>query len=140
MKIVKLILISFFLLLPLICCDEYFGATVDCDECWSPRPDSADLIIDLTIESPHYNIPIEIYQGHIEDSLIAIDTADHTPYYFYVKTEEYYSVKAEYQVGDRTIIAVDGDDIKTKRVSDDCGKVCWVVVGGILNAELKFDE
>jgi len=120
-------------------CDEYLGI-VDCDECFSIEPDSADLIIYLTINNDHPEVPLVVYKGNIENDTDWVDTAVTSPYYLYSKIDEFYSVRAEYKVGDKTIYVVDGDEIKAKHVSESCDVECWVITDGELNVELKFDE
>jgi len=120
-------------------CDEYMGI-VDCDECYSIEPDSADLIIYFTINNDHPEVPLIVYRGNIENDTDWIDTAITSPYYLYSEIDQFYSVKAEYKVGDRIINVVDGGTIKAKHVSESCDVECWVITGGELNAELKFDE
>jgi len=119
-------------------CDKYRGLTVDCSECYSAEPDSGDLIVYLTIDSENPRVPLTIFKDQVDDEQIEyIDTAFSSPYYLYVKLDEYYSVKAEYNSGDRIIYAVDGDKIKTKFVTETCEFDCWVITGGIINIELK---
>ena len=120
-------------------CDEYMGI-VDCDECYSIEPDSADLIIYLTINNDHPEVPLVVYRGNIESDTDWIDTAITSPYYLYSKIDQFYSVRAEYHVGDRTINVVDGDEVEAKHVSESCDVECWVIKGGELNVELIFDE
>ena len=122
-------------------CNEYLGPVVDCDECFYDKPDSADLVIHLTINDTHPEVPITVYRGNIENREVYwVDTARETPYYLYSRVDQYYSVAAEYKVGGRTILAIDGDVMKAKHVSEGCDYECWVVTGGYLKAELKFDE
>ncbi len=121
-------------------CEEYLGPTVDCSECFDYKPDSADLIIHLTINDAHPEVPIVLYRGNVEQKQVDwIDTARETPYYLYSAVDQFYSVAAEYKVDGRTILAIDGDRMKAKHVSDDCDDECWIVTGGKLKAELKFD-
>ena len=120
-------------------CNEYMGV-VDCDECYSVKPDSADLIIYLTINQDHPEVPIVVYRDNIENDTDWIDTAITSPYYLYSRIDQFYSVKAEYQVGKRIINVVDGDKLQAKHVSESCDVECWVITGGELNVELKFDE
>ena len=121
-------------------CEEYLGSSVDCSECFDYKPDSADLIIHVTINSEHPEVPIVLYRGNVEDNVVDwIDTVRETPYYLYSAVDQFYSVSAEYKVDARTIIAIDGDRMKAKHVSDACDFVCWIVTQGILKAELKFD-
>jgi|SRR4030042_182280 hypothetical protein len=121
-------------------CDEYRGLTVDCSECYSVEPDSGDLIIYLTIDNENPRIPLTVFKEKVDDEWIEyIDTAFSSPYYLYVKLNEYYSVKAKYNSGDRIIYAVDGDKIKTKFVTETCEFDCWGITGGIINLELKVN-
>jgi hypothetical protein len=68
-----------------------------------------------------------------------IDTARQSPYDLYSAVDQYYSVAAQYRVDGKTVIAIDGDKMKSKHVPDDCEYECWLVTGGYIKAELKFD-
>ena len=137
------LLFIFLVLITHASCDEYLG-NVNCGECDENEPDSADLIIELT-DNFGSGIPIVIYNGRIEeDSIEWIDTAYSSTYYLYVAVDRYYSVRAEYTIGNtgnKKIIAVDGDWIKSKHVSsEDCGYECWIITRGNLKAELKYED
>ena len=121
-------------------CEEYLGSSVDCSECFWDKPDSADLIIHLTLDRNHPEVPIVVYRGNVEGRIVDwVDTARETPYYLYSALNQFYSVAAEYKVDGKTIVAIDGDELKAKHVSGACDYDCWIVTGGILKAELKFD-
>jgi hypothetical protein len=121
-------------------CEEYLGPSVDCDECFWDKPDSADLVIYLTINSDHPEVPLVFYKGNIEDRQVDwVDTARTSPFYLYSAVDQFYSVAAEYRVDGKTVLAVDGDRMKVKHVSDACEYECWIVTGGYLEAELKFE-
>ena len=81
-----------------------------------------------------------VYRGNIENDTDYIDTAITSPYYLYSKIDQFYSVRAEYHVGDRIINVVDRDKVQAKHVSESCDVECWVITDGVLNVELKFDE
>jgi hypothetical protein len=123
-------------------CDEYLGGTVDCDECYDIEPDSAYMIIDLTFNGEISTIPLVIYNGRMEDDSIEwIDTAYTSPYELWVAVDRYYSVSAEYNLDDKRIVAVDGDKINSKHVSEDiCGYDCWVITRGMLDVRLKYED
>ena len=136
--------LKYFLVISLLAsagsCEEYLGSNVDCSQCTYDKPDSADLILHLTINSDHPAVPIVVYRGDAEENQVDwVDTARETPYYLYSAVNQFYSVKAEYRVGGKTIVAIDGDKIKAKHVSDACDYACWIVTGGILEVELKFE-
>jgi hypothetical protein len=119
-------------------CNQYLGLTVNCDDCWGSRPDSADLIINLTINQQHPEVPIVVYRGNIESEEVDwVDTVRQTPYYLYSAVEQYYSVTAEYKVDGKTIIAIDGDEMKAKNATSSCEFECWIVVDGEFKLELK---
>ena len=51
-------------------CDEkIFTGNVNCDECYSEKPDEADLVIDLTINYKYPVVLITIYYGDIESKM-----------------------------------------------------------------------
>jgi hypothetical protein len=119
-------------------CNEYLGLNVDCDDCWGVRPDSADLVINLTINSTHPEVPIVVYRGNIERRQVDwVDTARETPYYLYSAIDQYYSVTAEYKVDGKTIIAVDGDEMKAKDATSYCEFECWIITDGEFRVDLK---
>jgi hypothetical protein len=136
--IVRTAIIFILILTSFMSCEDNRGLVVDCSECYLNEPDSGDLVIYLTIESPYLRVPLTVYKDQIDDEHIEyIDTAYSSPYYIYVDLDEYYSVKAEYSTGTSTIYAVDGDKIKTRFVTESCEYDCWVITGGILNVKLK---
>lgn len=117
------------------------GLTVDCDDCWGFKPDSADLLIYLTVNKDHPEVPIVIYRGNFEDGEVDfLDTARSSSYTLYSATDQYYSVTAEYKVDGKTIIAVDGDVMKAKDASSSCEFECWIITDGEFSLELKSDN
>jgi hypothetical protein len=136
--IVRTTIIFVLILTSFMSCEDNRSLVVDCSECYSIEPDSGDLVIYLTIESPYLSVPLTIYKDQVDDDHIEyMDTAYSNPYYLYVDLDEYYSVKAEYSTGTSTIYAVDGAKIKTRFVTESCEYDCWVITGGILNVKLK---
>jgi len=122
-------------------CDEYLGLTVDCDDCWGFKPDSADLLIHLTVDQDHPEVPIVIYRGNFEDGEVDfVDTARASTYTLYSAVDQYYSVTAEYKVDGKTIIAVDGDVMKAKDASSSCEFECWIITDGKFSLQLKSDK
>ncbi len=119
-------------------CNEYLGFNVNCDDCWGFRPDSADLIIHLTIDVNHPEVPIVLYLGNVESGEVDyVDTARVNPYHLYSAVDQDYSVTAEYKVDGKTIIAVDGDVMKVKDATSSCEFECWIVTDGEFWVDLK---
>ena len=122
-------------------CNEYLGISVDCDDCWGFKPDSADLLIYLTIDQENPEVPIVIYRGNFEDGEVDfLDTARQSTYTLYSAIDQYYSVTAEYKVDGKTIIAVDGDVMKAKNATSSCDFECWIITDGEFSLELKSDN
>jgi len=136
-----LLALTFIVTILVFSCEETpFVFDVDCDECYIDKPDSANLIIDITINEENPFVPLVFYRGNIEDGIVEYrDTAREERRYLYSPVDEEYSVKAFYKSDSQTIIAVDGDKLKTSRVSDVCDIDCWVIRGGVLDVRLKKD-
>jgi hypothetical protein len=135
----NILLTTLISLLIIFSCEQNpFVFDVNCDECYFNEPDSADLIVDITINEENPFVPLIFYRGEADDNNIEwIDTAYTETLYLYSPVNEYYSIKAFYKSGDQTLIAVDGDKLRTSRVSDVCDYDCWVIRGGILDIRLK---
>lgn len=123
----------------MLCCKrEFFTFDVNCSNCDPIRPDSADLIVKISIDEENQAVPLIFYKGKVEEGIIEwIDTSYTDIFYLYSRVDEYYSVKAKYKKGDSTIYAIDGSKLITKLVSDVCESDCWIVKGGILDVRLK---
>ena len=120
-------------------CDrEVFNFNINCDECDSEKPDSAELVVRITINDENPYVQLVFYKGRIEEGVVEwIDTAFAANLYLLSPVGEYYAVKASYKKDGKTIIAVDGDKLKTRLVTDVCERDCWIIKGGILDVRLK---
>ncbi|MBN1159599.1 MAG: hypothetical protein JXA61_09475 [Bacteroidales bacterium] len=128
-----------FLITGIASCGEkvYYGE-VDCSECYQIRPDSADLIVRLTLNGGIQEVPLTFYRGNIEGGVVeCVDTAFTDPYYLWVAVEQAYSVKAEYYHGGKVVYAVDGTTIEILKVPDACDEECYIINGETLDVRLK---
>lgn len=122
-----------------------FGACFNDDDCNPDFPVECDfydpplygpLNILVTTDEDNPFVPIEIYVGNVEDGLLYLtDTLDDDARYE-VDIDQRYSATATYQSLGRTVIAVDGDRVKSKS-SDNCGVTCWETKSGTINLRLK---
>ncbi len=130
-----------FALLMYSCDEKIITSDVDCDECYTIKPDSVDLIIKWTKNADFQEIPILLYKGTIETGEF-IDTffLFGNPAYIWAKAEEEYAVKAIYETSERTVMVVDGTKQKLKRVSSGVcyDYECWIVDEEELNIELRY--
>lgn len=121
--------------------DDVDCSTYNYSDCQTREPSEAALLIDLTINDENPAVPLVVYKGdYDENHVVAIDTAYDIEHEIYVTLDNYYSVAAKYKVGEKNIIAIDGDEI-AKYSEEVCDSTCWSVTGGFINVELKnFDE
>ncbi len=127
-----------FALLIAFSCENGGTFGVNCKECYSVEPDSADLIVYLTINSENPYVPLKIYRGDVEKKeLDWVDTAFAKEYRLYSAVNQQYSIEATYHNGSKQIIAIDGDKITANLVTDVCDDDCWILKGGILDARIK---
>jgi len=119
------------------CETEDWVFQVDCNDCYSYLPDSAKLIVYLTINSENDSVPITFYRGDYENGEIDWqDTATSDEFYLYSEMNREYTVSAEYKSGDKTIIAFDADEMFLYDAAAECGSPCHIVKGGIFDVKL----
>lgn len=122
----------------LSCLDEINFHEIDCSECYRTRPENGELIIHVTINEENPEVPITIFRDRIEAGRVRLrDTAYEKTVYVEVPLNHYYSVKADYKVGNDSVFSVDGDEFKTYRITDQCDTICWIIKGGKFNLRLK---
>jgi hypothetical protein len=132
-----LVAIGLLFLMKITSCEPENWQAVDCNDCLNFKPDSADLIVQVTLNSENDSIPLTFYKGKVEDGVIDWrDTATSTELYLYSKVGQVYSVKATYKSGNETIIAIDSDKMRTTSGNEDCGSPCYIVKGGNLDLRL----
>lgn len=119
------------------CEPEDWMLSIDCGDCYGYAPDSANLIINLTINAENDSVPLTFYLGDFEDGVIDWqDTATTEEFYLYSKINSSYTVRATYRSGDRIIEAFDADDMELYNASAECGSPCYIVKGGIFDVSL----
>ena len=119
------------------CEPEDWMLSIDCADCYGYAPDSADLIIKLTINAENDSVPLTFYLGDYEDGVIDWqDTATSEEFYLYSKMNSSYTVRATYHSGNKFIEAFDADDMELYNAAEECGSPCYIVKGGIFDVRL----
>ncbi len=122
------------------CSDKIFTGNVNCDDCYTDKPQNVDLIIEVTLSGEYPEVPIAVYQGNVEDDLvISRDTVqeDNNPYYLLVTPDKRYSVIATYAKTGSVLYAVDGTKPRILKVTDACDSECYVLEDVRLNVRVK---
>jgi hypothetical protein len=111
---------------------------VNCSDCYTPKPDSAYLSINFTINAEFKEIPFVLYRGDYEDNQIDwVDTSYASTKKIWVKTDQKYSVKAKYRKGDKTLYAIGKGIVKVLLVTDACDQECYVFKADAVNLEIR---
>jgi len=119
------------------CETEDWMLQVNCNDCYGYKPDSANLIVYLTIDSENDSVPLTFYRGNYEDGVIDWqDTATTNEFYLYSKMEEKYTVRAIYSSGNKIIEAFDQDEMHINNAEGECGSPCYIIKGGIFDLRL----
>lgn len=97
------------------------GAYIGIISCKKTNPDlqEGEVNIKLTINPENPWVPITVYEGNFEKNNIVAEDTVYEKEYSVTLPLGHYSVTAVYKVGDKTIIAVDGDEISLEEDSDD---------------------
>jgi len=137
-RIFKFFLVTLFLVIP-FGCEDMEAFFVDCDECYALKPEYTDLTIKFTINEENPYVRYILYSGNFDTGdTIAIDTTFRTKVIWTLDVNKYYSVKAEYSSGARTIYAIDGNELRTKKESSSCDEECYIILGDELDVRLKY--
>ena len=119
------------------CETEDWMLTVDCGDCYGYKPDSADLIVYLSINAENDSVPLTFYRGSYEEGIIDwLDTATTKEFYLYSKMDANYTVRATYRSGNKIIEAFDADNMHLSNANNECGSPCYIVKGGIFDLRL----
>jgi hypothetical protein len=126
-----------------IACETGTPRDSACDPCLSAAPDSGELIISFTINSQHFKVPFTVFRGDFEDGIVVLDdTAFVSEVSLFLKSDQYYSVVAEYQQKGTTTRVVDGAKIKKRKrqctdpENAESTIVCWYVSPGRIDAQV----
>ncbi len=110
---------------------------VNCNDCYGYQPDSANLIVYLTINEENDSVPLTFYKGPYEDGVIDWqDTATSDELFLYSEIGTEYTVRATYKSGQKTIIAFDADKMELSDAGSECGSPCYIVKGGTFDLRL----
>lgn len=119
------------------CEPEDWIPEVNCDDCLGFKPDTADLIVYISIRPEQDSVPLTFYRGDSQGEIDWEDTATTEKFYLPSAMGSTYTVRAEYKSGSKTIIAWDDDEMTLKDYGTECGSPCYIIKGGILDLRLK---
>jgi len=121
------------------CETEDWILEVNCNDCFGFQPDSAKLIVYVTISSVQESVPLTFYRGDSKGEVDWQDTATTNEFYLDAEVGTTYTVKAEYHSGPTTVIAYDSDKMTLSDYGEDCGYTCYIIKGGTFDLRLSGD-
>ncbi len=121
------------------CETEDWILEVNCNDCFGFQPDSAKLIVYLTISPEQDSVPLTFYRGDSKGEVDWQDTATTNEFYLDAEVGTTYTVKAEYRSGPKTVIAYDSDKMTLSDYGEDCGYTCYIIKGGTFDLRLIGD-
>jgi len=120
------------------CEQEDLDFYINCYDCLTYLPDSADLIVYVTINDDNPFVPLVFYEGDYEDNVIDyVDTTWNDTLYLYSEVGKTYAVKATYKRDEETVVAIDGDKMRVVDGEGECYPPCYIIRGGTLDLTLK---
>jgi hypothetical protein len=124
-----------------ISCNPEEWQTVDCSECYTAKPEFAEINVKLSISNLNPAVVIRVYSGRFEEEkLILSDTTSNETWTAVLPVDEYYSVTATYKSQNNyfNVTAIDGGLVRTQRIRGTCDDPCWVTKGNHFNVKLKY--
>lgn len=119
------------------CETEDWLIEINCNDCYGSKPDSANLVVHITLNAENDSVPLTFYRGSYEEGEIDWqDTATTEDFYLYSSVGSMYTVRATYRSGNRIIEAFDADKMTIYNGDDQCGSPCKIVKGGIFDLRL----
>ncbi|RLD66969.1 MAG: hypothetical protein DRI84_03630 [Bacteroidetes bacterium] len=103
-------------------CENYYY-----EDCNTVEPFEGNLTLIFSINQQVHSVTFEVYKGNVDDgNLFFSDTSWNSSVDYIVPTNEYYSVKATYQVNGKQLHVIDGGSLrKFSRLV--CDSTCWAV-------------
>ncbi len=137
---ISAIILIIFAFLSAISCNPEEWEIIDCSECYTEKPEKAEINVKLTINELNPEVVINIFSGRLEeDILILSDTSQTETWSTILPADRYYSVTATYRSHYyENITAIDGNFVRTKKIRAICDMPCWVIRGNNFNVKLKY--
>lgn len=114
--------------------------TYDYSDCNTIEPQSGTMVIKLTINDENPNVIVQVFKGDFDSPdrvLMKTDTLDDELWRVDLPTGRFYSVAAWYKVNGKTLVAIDGDELKIK-ANVVCDSTCYEVKDGHADVKLRL--
>ncbi len=138
LKITRIVVL---LILVLLFSCEKQGLFVNCSECTSEEPLNTDIQMKVSISDANPVIPIRIYEGFLEDSILySTYSARLTNSYINLTINKQYTFTATYYIKGKKYITVDSATPQVKYEKGQCDNPCYFVYDKEVNLKLKYTK
>ena len=108
------------------------------EDCQDSKPPTGHLNIEITLNAQNPRIPVNVYEGPIEDGrLVRSDSVGVSHFSYELPVDRPYAVTARYLVGQDTVLAIGSDDITTNQTQY-YDAYCWEVTDAKVDVRLKL--
>lgn len=133
-----IILISLILIIFQSCLDSYETEDCDYENCNTEYPDEGTMTVRVSLDNNNMEIPIEIYEGYYDNGiLMKKDTIYSSSKNYFMDSEMYFTVKAEYNTPSGKISVIDGGRIRVKSRKE-CDSTCYSINNLDINVKRKY--
>jgi hypothetical protein len=122
-------------------CNPEEWEVVDCSECYTDKPEMAEINVRVSISNLNPSVVVNVYSGRVEEEILVVSETVRTgTWRTILPVDEYYSVTATYraQTGSYMVTAIDGGMVRTRKVNAACNEPCWTVRGNNFNVTLGY--
>jgi hypothetical protein len=134
-KIIRIV--SFLILVVSFSCEDQ-SFFVQCSDCTTDEPVTAELIADLDPDY-YYSAIVQIWEGNLEDSIL-VNTYTSTGKTFTqeVTINKKYTITATYYLSNDKYIAVDSATPRVKYEKSQCQDACFYIYDRKCDLRLKY--
>ena len=130
-------IISFLILIFIFSCEDQ-AFIVQCSDCTTEEPVTADLDADLDPDY-YYACLVQIWEGNLEDSILFVSyPAYKNTFTWNVTINKKYTLTATYNVSNDKYIAVDSATPRVKYEKSQCNDPCFFLYDKKCDLRLKY--
>lgn len=135
----KYIILIFLLAAFFISCGKHSGGCDETAVCYTDKPDSLFIELQLSPTSTSDTVEVSFYIGDIDDGELYLTfLTTNEKEYFHMAVGESYAAKAKYNRANQSITAVDGDRLRAQSYRN-CDVKCYDWDDVIFDLTLKED-
>ncbi|MGD0341365.1 MAG: hypothetical protein ABSA76_06635 [Bacteroidales bacterium] len=124
----------------LFSCEEIQTLIINCSNCKTDEPTTAE--IEIKLSSNDWQTVINIYEGNLEDSILyrSLTTNAESTTCSLPLNKKFTFTARYYKVGGKYYYAVNSTTAHVKYIEDQCDEPCYLVYDNTVNLKLKYTK